>query len=229
MKKAILLLLAVCAVFSQTFAQNCEKFVYMTNGKVVKYSSTNNKGKLTTKMIYSVTAKTGNKATVQSQVFDAKDKPVTTASVEMICAGNSLKLDMRGFVPNMGASMKGMTAKGDVSYLTYPAKMSKGQVLPEGIFNLEMYKDEQKMSTINYKIVNRTVQDMESITTPAGTYDCYKIVYDAEMKSTTFGISIPFNMKMVEWYSDKLGLFVKSEASDKKGKLMSVTTLDSIN
>ena len=230
MKKKIMLMIAVCAVFSSALAQNCDHFVYMTKGKIVKYSSTNNKGKTAVKMNYEVVAKTGNKATVQSQIFDDKDKPISQATIEMICEGNNLKLDMRNFMPNMAsARMKDMTVKGDVSYLNYPAKMQKGQVLEDGIFNMEMYKGEQKMSTTSYKILNRTVQDMESVTTPAGTYDCYKITYNAEMKTTTFGISMPFNMKVTEWYSAKLGLFVKSEAFDKKGKPTSTTMLDSIN
>jgi hypothetical protein len=230
MKKHILLIVALFVVSTSIFAQDCKNFIYMTNGKVVKYSSTNPKGKITTKMVYSVTAKTGNKATINSQVFDEKGKEISAANSEMLCDGNSLKVDMRSFMPNTSANQfKGMTAKADVSYLNYPAKMQTGQTLPDGSFKMELFDNDKKMSDMTFNIVNRKVEGTESITTPAGTYDCYKITYNAELKTTTFGISIPVNMKITEWYAGKLGLYVKSEAANKNGKLMSTTTLDSLN
>lgn len=230
MKKLIFSVLALIAISTTASAQDCKNFIYMTNGKVVKYNSTNPKGKLTTKMVYSVKSKTGNKATVNSQVFDDKGKEISAANAEMVCEGNTLKVDMRNFMPSGNSSQfKGMTAKADVSYLSYPAKMNTGQTLPDGNFTMQMYNDSQKMADMALNIVNRKVEGTESVTTPAGTYDCYKISYNAEVKTTTFGISIPVNMKITEWYSTKLGLYVKSEAMSKNGKLMSTTTLDSVN
>lgn len=230
MKRCILVLLMSMMLVISASAQDCKNFIYMTNGKVVKYSSTNAKGKLTTKIEYSVKAKSGNKATINSRVFDDKGKELSMADSEMICEGNSLKIDMRNFIPSANASQfKGMTAKADVSYLSYPAKMQVGQELPEGNFNMQIFDKTQKMADIAFKIVNRKVEGIESITTPAGINDCYKINYDAEIKTTTFGIGIPIQMKITEWYSIKLGLYIKSEASSKNGKLMSITTLDSIN
>lgn len=230
MKKFIFSLLVLAAISATSFAQDCKNFIYMTSGKVVKYSSTNPKGKLTSKMVYSVKAKTGNKATVSSQVFDDKGKEITSANSEMICEGNNLKIDMRNFMPSANSSQfKGMTAKADVSYLSYPTKMQTGQDLPDGSFSMQMYNDSQKMADMAFNIVDRKVEGTESVTTPAGTYECYKISYNAEIKTTTFGISIPINMKITEWYSAKLGLYVKSEASNKNGKLMSTTTLESVN
>jgi hypothetical protein len=230
MKKQVLILIALFTIYSSAVAQDCKNFIYMTSGKVVKYSSTNPKGKLTSKMVYTVKAKTGNKATVNSQVFDDKGKEITSANSEMVCEGNNLKIDMRNFMPSANSSQfKGMTAKEDVSYLSYPTKMSTGQTLPDGSFNMQMFKDDQKMADMAFSIVDRKVEGTESVTTPAGTYECYKISYSAEIKTTTFGISIPINMKITEWYSAKLGLYVKSEANSKNGKLMSTTTLESVN
>lgn len=230
MKKQALIFIVLFTICSSAIAQDCKNFIYMTSGKVVKYNSTNPKGKLTSKMVYTVKAKTGNKATVSSQVFDDKGKEITSVNSEMICEGSNLKIDMRNFMPSANSSQfKGMTAKADVSYLSYPSKMSTGQTLPDGSFNMQMFKDEQKMADMAFNIVDRKVEGTESVTTPAGTYECYKISYNAEVKTTTFGISIPIHMKMTEWYSAKLGLYVKSEASSKNGKLMSTTTLESVN
>lgn len=230
MKKYMLILIALFGIYTTAIAQDCKNFIYMTSGKIVKYSSTNPKGRLTTKMVYTVKARSGNNATISSQIFDDKGKEISVANSEMICEGSTLKIDMRNFIPSANsAQIKGMTAKADVSYLSYPAKMSTGQALPDGSFTMQMYNDSQKMADMAFNIVDRKIEGTESVTTPAGTYDCYKISYSAEIKTTTFGISIPINMKITEWYSAKLGLYVKSEANSKNGKLMSTTTLESVN
>lgn len=216
-------------ITSLVVAQDCKSFIYMTNGKVVKYNATNAKGKLTTSMTYRVKAKTGNKATVASQVFDEKGKEISAAEVEMLCEGNDLKIDMRNFMPNSSSQFKGMTMKAETSYLNYPTKMQVGQQLTDGNFSMQMYNETQKMADVAFKIVNRKVEGTESVTTASGTYDCYKINYTAEIKTTTFGIGIPVTMQISEWYAPKLGLYVKSEAYTKAGKLMSTTVLESIN
>ncbi|MEO6150291.1 MAG: hypothetical protein ABIP28_09025 [Mucilaginibacter sp.] len=229
-KKLIITLIAAIAIFSDGFAQNCDKFIYMTNGKVIKYSATDAKGKKLTKMTYTVKSKMGNKAIVQSEIIDGKDKPISKAEVEMICDGNNLKLDMRSFIPGAGLSgFKNMTVKADVSYLTYPSKLQTGQKLEDGVFNMQMFRETQKMADMSFKMLNRTVEATENVTTPAGTYDCYKITYNIEMKTTAMGFSIPMNIKITEWYSAKLGLFVKSNSFDKNGKPMGSTLLESIN
>jgi hypothetical protein len=230
MNKHLLSLLIICSITASVLAQNCSQFIYMTNGKVVTYSSANGKGKATSKMVYTVSKKAGNKATVQSSIFDDKGKQISSADAQMICEGSNLKIDMRNFMPaGQGSQFKNMTAKADVSYLIYPTKLRAGQQLDDGNFTMQMYNKEQKMSDISMRIFNRKVESTETITTPAGTYDCFKFTYNAEMKTTTFGISIPLNMQITEWYSAKLGLYVKSEAVNKNGKLLSVTSLESVN
>jgi len=229
MKTLFSILLALGFISGAT-AQNCDQYVYMTKGKTVKYSSANAKGKTVSTMQYAVTAKSGNKATVQSKVFDDKGKEISSADAEMFCQGNVLKIDMRNLMPSgAGSQFKDMTAKADVSFLTYPAKMQAGQQLEDGDFNMQMFNKDQKMADIAFKISDRKVEASESVTTPAGTFDCFKITYMAFMKTTTFGIGIPITMNMTEWYAPKLGLYVKSAAANKSGKPMSTTTLESIN
>lgn len=230
MKKQFLIIIAFFTISSATYAQDCKNFIYMTSGKVIKYSSTNPKGKITSTMQYTVKSKSGNKALIDSQVFDDKGKEISSTTSEMICEGNNMKIDMRSFVPSANSSQfKGMTAKADVSFLSYPAKIQVGQNLPNGNFKMQMFNEDQKMADMVLNIVNRNVEGKESVTTPAGTFDCYKITYNSEIKTTTFGITIPINMKITEWYSAKMGLYVKSEASNKNGKLMSTTILNSLN
>ncbi len=227
----ILILTLFCITLTvKVKAQDCKNFIYMSNGKVIKYTSSNAKGKITTNMVYTITSKTGNKAKVQSQILDEKNKQISNAEIEMICNGNTLKMDMRNFMPSgSAAQFKGMSVKASAAYLNYPSKMQVGQQLPDGNFKLDMFNDSQKMAETSLNIADRKVQSAETITTPAGTFDCYKITYTTDIKTTTMGIGIPFKILVTEWYAIKLGLFVKSEASNKNGKIMSTTTLNSIN
>lgn len=230
MKKYILITITICSMCIKTYAQDCKNFVYMTNGKVVKYSSTNAKGKLITNLIYTVKAIAGNKATVNSAVINDKGKELSTADVIMECNGNNMNIDMRSLMPNSNASpYKNMTVKATSSFLNYPAKMQAGQNLPDGNFTMEMYEKDNKMMDVALQIKDRKVESKESITTNAGTFDCIKITYNTQVKTTTMGMTIPLNMKMTEWYAPILGLYVKSEASTNNGKLTSTTVLDSIN
>ena len=66
--------------------------------------------------------------------------------------------------------------------------------------------------TVN--IMNRKVEGKESVTTSAGTFDCFVISYDHESK---MGIKIRGSAK--QWYSEGVGM-VKQENYNKKGKLM---------
>jgi hypothetical protein len=72
-------------------------------------------------------------------------------------------------------------------------------------------------------ITNRKVNAKESITTPAGTFNCYAISSNSETK---MGLKMMFEIK--EWVAEGMGV-IKSETYNKNGKLMGYTELTSIN
>lgn len=63
-------------------------------------------------------------------------------------------------------------------YLRYPAVLSVGTKLPDGYVRTEATVNAKKMK-LHYQIKNRKVVGKEKITTPAGTWTCYVITYDA--------------------------------------------------
>ena len=67
--------------------------------------------------------------------------------------------------------------------------------------------------TMKFDIKNRKVEKKDSITTPAGTFECYKITYNMDMK-TMFKRSI----KVTQWLASGIGL-VKTETYNQKGEL----------
>jgi hypothetical protein len=66
---------------------------------------------------------------------------------------------------------------------------------------------------------NRKVEALESITTPAGTFECYKLTYDMEIKSM-----IKMTVKATQWVARNVGA-VKTESFDKNGKLVGYSLL----
>ena len=75
---------------------------------------------------------------------------------------------------------QGATMQGDA--VVFPIDLTDGQVLPEASYNFKVDAQGQQMKT-TVSIKDRKVEGRESITTPAGTFNCYKITanLDAEI------------------------------------------------
>ncbi|MEO3404395.1 hypothetical protein AAFN85_10855 [Mucilaginibacter sp. CAU 1740] len=224
MKKLIIILLALWC--NNSIAQNCSQFINNTNGKTLTYINLDAKGKQQITAIYTTTKKDASTVTVHAQINDKNGKAIGNGDSEMICTGNTIKVDMKSFVP--AANVKGnMQVSGEAKYLTYPTDMKAGQTLDDGSVTIDMSSSGATMANLQMDIKNRKVEQPESITTNAGSFDCFKLTYDATTKVKMMGIGIPFNFHVTEWYSPKLGRFVKSETY-KGDKLMGTMSLDSI-
>jgi len=119
------------------------------------------------------------------------------------------------------AAYKDMEVKAEETFIEYPSSLSADQSLKDVNFKMEMYNKGTLFVTITFDEVNRKVINKESITTPAGTWDCWKITYDMKFKASTapLNIGIPFNMLVTEWFCPGFGI-VKSETYTKNGKLV---------
>lgn len=85
------------------------------------------------------------------------------------------------------------------------------------------------MMTMSMAMTNRKVDGQESITTPAGTFNAYKITSDVAFDNRAMGIPIRSTMKTVSYRTNDLLFDVKSETYNKNGKLMGYTLLSKIN
>ena len=75
---------------------------------------------------------------------------------------------------------------------------------------------------MNVSITERKVEAKESITTAAGTFECYKISEHSEIK-TLFAMKF----KSISWFSFEAGT-VKTESYKENGKYMGKTELAEI-
>jgi len=65
--------------------------------------------------------------------------------------------------------------------------------------------------SVDMEVFERKVEAKEKITTPAGSWDCYKISFKSKMRMKTAGIGIPINIEGVEYFAPGFGI-VKTES-----------------
>jgi len=108
-----------------------------------------------------------------------------------------------------------------------PLDLSVGQTLPEEeVMNVIIKMTGVMSMTFNITTTfkNRKVETKEDITTPAGTFSCYKVSYDLEGKMDMGMMKQGATQKIIEWLSPEIGT-VKQETYNPKGKLESTMLL----
>ena len=71
------------------------------------------------------------------------------------------------------------------------------------------------MPSVTMSVTDREVESKETITTPAGTYECFKITQTTKIKSI-----VGQTFKTAEYYSEGVGM-IRTDTFSKNGKLES--------
>ncbi len=231
MKKLLLTISVALIGFSYSFAQCDANFYRFEEGAEFEMTSYNDKDKEQGKSVNKITGITeqGNasQATVHTQLYDKKDKLLHEGEFEVICEDNKLRVDMERFVPSeMLSAYQDMEVQFEGDYLEMPASLSVGDALPDGSVSMKvkMGGGDMNLTDIKINIINRKVAGKESITTPAGTFDCYKITYDMESEMKMMGMGKKRLFSNTEWIAEDIGV-VKTATYDEKGKLQTYSLL----
>lgn len=206
-------------------AQNCTDFFFLQDNKTVEMTTTNKKGKETGKMTYSVSnvIKSGSSVSsiVAMETFDTKGKSVSKAINNVKCADGVMMMDMKMFIPSAQQEQMGTAAASasDV-YLEYPPSMKEGDMLKDGQFNMDFKMQSGMGGSVSVNITNRKVHGRESVTTAAGTWDCFKITYKSRIVMKLI-VGIPINVEATEWYAPGIGV-VKTETSGGKTEITAI-------
>lgn len=232
MKRFFLLLIALLPVASvQTYAQDCMG-VTLKPGMGYEMLSYTAKDKPNGKMIYKITGvrREGSSTVVDVdfESLDEKDKSRQKSTLKYTCSGNELIADLSGLIQNgQTSAFKDGEMRLKTNRVIYPT-LSAGQKLPDGKLEAEMYSNGTMMMEMNMDMTNRQVEGKESITTPAGTFDAFKVSSDLAMKTRTMGIGIPVTLKTVTYRTNSLLFDVRSETYNKNGKLVGYTVLSKV-
>jgi hypothetical protein len=221
MKKILIIIAAMVSALS-VYAQDCEVFIPLKKGTVLGYTYYNKPGVVesSAKTVITETSNLpgGVKVRLNTEVFDKSNQSKMNYDYDMWCENGVFYVDMM----NMLSSMDVKDPKGfqiESNNMQFPSKMSPGQVLSDASLSMKMGAGIVAMG-ITVNITNRRVEAIESITTPAGTFECYKISYDTSSKI----LMMKIQTKVTEWYAKNVGL-VRSESYDKKGKLTNIAEL----
>jgi hypothetical protein len=223
MKKFILLFLVPGN--SYAFSQTCSDYYFLQNNKTIEMTISNKKGKEAGKLIYLISdaSKKGSvlSATLNSDFLDKNGKSISKATNKVQCDNGNLMMDMKMFIPSaQQAQMGDVSATGTVSYLEYPATMKESDGLKDASFSMDFKSQAGLGGHISIDMTNRKVEGKESVTTPAGTWNCFKISYHSKMVFK-MGIGIPMNADVTEWYAPGFGV-VKTESGSGKTEITSI-------
>ncbi len=227
MKKTVFIfLITLCSTFIINAQESCSKFYPMTEGSSFQYTNYNKKGKIEGVTMYNVNAvsniESGIKATLNFKMSDKKGKELFATDYHFTCENNIVKIDYNSLFPaHMMQRYNEMDAEMDISGsdLEIPNDLHIGQELANANVSMTM-----KMSGISMNITvdqtNRRVENKESITTSAGTFECY--VISEVTTSKTMGTTLKINSKI--WLAEGIGM-VQQETYKRNGELMSRTEL----
>ncbi|WP_018342649.1 hypothetical protein [Cytophaga aurantiaca] len=233
MKKIFLFLGIVLSSLNILHAQNpADSFYPFKEGSTWELSSFNAKGNPTGRNVYTITKVISSgktyTASVHSTSFNEKDKELSNSDYDVVFSNGDIHIDMKSMITNeQQQQFKDMTMNIEGNDLIIPKSLTVGQVLANGDMKANVYSGSTLFSTISYVSSERKVLAKESVTTPAGTFDAYKVTSKINSVTTTMGIPIKFEFTVIEWYAYGNGA-VRSEVYNKSGKLVSYSVLSKI-
>jgi hypothetical protein len=223
--KKIILTAGFIAPTILLMSQDCSNYFFLQNSKTIEMTITNKKGNVSGKNVYTVSnvISSGNSktATLNSEFFDTKGKSITKATNNIKCANGVMMMDMKVFIPagQQEQIQSGSATANDV-YLEYPADIKVGDNLKDGHFNMDFDNSGIKTS-IDINITERKVEGQESVTTSAGTWNCFKISANNRIATKVAGIGFPIKASVTEWFAPGFGV-VKTESSGGKTEITSI-------
>lgn len=226
MKTLFTLLLCVYAL--SVSAQECSKYYMQSPGKQLIYYQYDKRDRHKLTTVYEVTEVTpqagGHRIAIDMQLIDApKDEVIVKGDFEAICSLGVTSVEAKSMIaPGLLDQYNGMdyTIEGD--NLTMPNNLEVGQLLPDAQVTMKVNAGGIGLKT---KVVrqNQKVDRTDTITTPAGTFNCYVLTYTNIVK---MGLSKTYYTTV--WVTEGIGM-VQEETRKSNDKLISRTVLQNIS
>ena len=160
---------------------------------------------------------------IEVSIYSKEGKKDFTTEYSAECHEDGFYIDMlRFFDQTKLVSQKEMDMEIEGDYLSFPKQMNEGDDLQDGEVSIHISYNGKVHGTMTMEITDRKVLGKEKITTPAGTFDCYKISHTYH---SYFGNSRADGTS-IDWFAKNIGT-VKSEFYNTAGTLISYTELTS--
>ena len=208
--------------YSFSFSQDCSYIDQLDADDSWTYSTYNAKDKHQSDAEYTVlkTRNNSDSTIITLHTLTGEKDDEIELTYDISCYKGTIYLNMEQLVGPMTQKMKGMEVEIVADAIEIPSNPAIGDTLMPATVKIDAMMNGKVLFTMTVTIKNRKVTAKESLTTSAGTFNCYVIEQTVEVdhmmgKATTSG---------KEWYSDTNGM-IRSENYDKKGKLDSYTIL----
>lgn len=223
-------LFALFIGFSASAQNNCSTYYPMSEGVKFEITNYDKKGKkITGKTISEIiefSSSAGKDvATIHTIIEDKKGEQILDANYGITCTGDKVIIDLNEMMKEQMAQQMGTEdTEVEISGINaaFPNDMEVGQKLPDSNLGIKVNVGGMNMNfTVNSN--NREVVGKETITTPAGTFDCLIISSESHTKMMVTKSTIS---KM--WLAKGYGM-VKQEDYSKNGKLIGYQLLTSFS
>lgn len=230
--KKLLLIPACAALMAFTMSgetdNGCNGYWMVEKGVTLEYYDYNAKDKLQGSQTSTITELTTVEgvlnATIHSVTKDDKGKLTSEGDFGLTCKDGEITLDMKSMMdPSMTEEFKDMEVKIDQTDLVYPSTLTPGQTLPDGKLTMTVSTGGMTIMTMVVDVVDRKVEASESVTVPAGTFECIKM---SQTNKMDMGM-MKMTTKSIDWFTLGVGV-VRSESYDKDGALESYRVLNKI-
>jgi len=223
-----LLIIAGLLTSAAIQAQDCVGYYFLQNNKTIEMAILNKKGDQTARQVYTVSnvSNSGNSTTadIETEMFDKKGKTITKSKQKIKCSDGVMMVDMKMSMPSQAAA-GGPAAETDVKatdiFIEYPNNMKVGDALKDATMHLDMDSGNGLKQTVDMEVFDRKVEGQETVTTPAGSWECFKISFKSKMRIKTMGIGMPVNIEGVEWFAPGFGI-VKTQSKQGSTELLAV-------
>ena len=215
----ILLVIALAAGQTSKAQSSCSTYYPLVDGANFQYTNYDKKGREDGQINYAVTnvESSGDNvsATMMMEMVDKKGNTYTS-DYNIACEGNVVKIDFKSLMNEQMLSQMG-DVEMDISGtdVELPNNLSVGQELPDANMQLKMKMGGAINMNTNVETINRKVEKQESVTTPAGTFDCYVVYSETKTKMMMANQTFPSRI----WLAEGVGM-VKQESYNKNGKLL---------
>ncbi|MBK6362869.1 MAG: hypothetical protein IPN49_14495 [Saprospiraceae bacterium] len=151
---------------------------------------------------------------------DEDDEKIAEGKFTATCSDNTFSTSFSGLFGESIPETSDIQVEISGDLIQYTNEMTAGQKLPDAsIVVSSKIENGLNLFKVTNDITNRKVIGFEKVITPAGTFDCVKITYEAKIK-----MLISRTVTVVEYLAKGKGV-VRSESYNKKGELTGYTEL----
>ena len=215
----------------------CNRLVFFQPGAEIKTRSYDATGKVMGSQLTRVVdvKNEGGMSVAYVEASDtiAFDKHITNMKYNYKCDGKSIYFDIASM---LRSTMPDKNTTIEASVMEYPIAITAGQTLPDATGTMHVERS-GKTTNMKYHYKDRTVAGKEKVTTPAGSWDCYRITNRVDVEVDFPGMSDKAKKMMatmtnqmkstgITWFSPDFGI-VKMELYQ-NGKLVSKNEIVSV-